>query len=55
VETVADLERERSAYSRKTLEVFARFHLLTDYVSGMTDRFALEIHRTLMGMGALRP
>lgn len=31
-------------------ELFARFHLVTDFVSGMTDRYALELFQLLNGI-----
>lgn len=51
-DTLKDAEESFGYMSKRTLEVFARLHLLTDFVSGMTDRYAIEVHRVLSGYGA---
>jgi dGTPase len=48
-ETIEDVALANSSISNKTVELYSRLHLLVDFVSGMTDRYAIEIHRTLMG------
>lgn len=48
-ETLSELTAAHADILQDDLEIFARAHLVVDYVAGMTDHFALVMHRTLSG------
>ena len=48
-DTLNDMNAALPECSSETVERFCRMHLLTDFVSGMTDRYAMDLHRTLTG------
>lgn len=42
-------KKELESFDLKDLSVYYKLRLIVDYISGMTDNFALSLHRTLNG------
>jgi len=51
---LSDREHEAETGMRTVLERIHRLHLVVDYISGMTDEFALQTFRLLSGMEVAR-